>query len=128
MGTPDCRWLQSMTELPPPSTPSLWSPLSSTVSPLSLSRTLLRSLRPELLISLLWRPPRLAKGGDVRRSPPSSPAAPEFSPPPLPSSTTLQSSPPTPPAPWATTDSATLVSTEPTLATLVSTEQKYQNL
>merc|ERR1712066_1093268 len=82
--TPGCPWLPSMTELPPPSTPSHWLPPPSTLSP---------------------------------------------------SSTTPQSSSPT----TATTDSATtdLATTDlatrdsatvPTLATLVSTKQKYQNL
>merc|ERR1711971_133500 len=60
----------------------------------------------------------------------------QFSPPPLLSSTTLQSSPPTTDlvtTDSATPDSATMVSatedsTVPTLATMVSTKQKYQNL
>merc|ERR1712172_131023 len=48
----------------------------------------------------------------------------QFSPPPLLSSTTLQSSPPT--TDLATMVSATEDSTVPTLATMVSTKQKYQ--
>merc|ERR550539_963433 len=131
--TPGCPWLQSMTELLPPSTPSPWLPLSSPESPPSPSRTPLRSSRPELPTWLLWRPPRPERGRGVRLSQPSSLAAPEFSPPQLPSSTTLQSSATTD---WATTaitdsatpDSATMDSTVPTLATMVSTKQKYQNL
>merc|ERR1719251_245216 len=128
--TPGCPLLQSMTELPPPSTPSLWLPPSSMESPPSPSRTPPRLLLPEPLTSLLWRPPRPVRGRDVRPSPPSSPAAPGSSPPPPLSSTTLQSSPPSTDSATtdsATMDSATVVSTVPTVM-LVSTKQKYQNL
>merc|ERR1712001_392792 len=145
--SPGCPLLQSMTELPPPSTPSplspppstpsLWLPPSSMESPPSPSRTPPRLLLPEPPTSLLWRPPRPVRGRDVRPTPPSSPAAPGSSPPPPPSSTTPQSSPPTTDSATpnlattdlVTTDSATAtVFTVPTVPMLVSTKQKYQNL
>merc|ERR1712154_597255 len=66
--TPGSPLPQSMTELPLPST-------LSPALPLSQCRTLLRSLRPELPISLLWRPRSPVREGDVRLSPPSWPAA-----------------------------------------------------
>merc|ERR1712106_857837 len=61
-----CPLLLSMTELLPPSTQSLLLPLPSTQCSQLLQLTLLRLLKPRLLILLLLLPLLLLRGGGVR--------------------------------------------------------------